>query len=151
MNRQDVARQIQVEHELLRHLMEGLRITAGWQVQGPNAARKLSTLQFVVQSFQRHLERLLTLEEHDGYLDLVVACTPWLGRAADGLRAEHDRFRAEARQLVQRLERLTATDASGLDKVCADLLLLLKKIDEHNRKEAALLQEALERDEGGEG
>jgi hemerythrin-like domain-containing protein len=150
MNRQDVAQQTQVEQELLRHIMEGLRISAGWQVQGGNATRKLSTLQFVVQSFQRHLERLLALEEHDGYMDMVVSCAPTLGRATDALRREHDQFRTAARQFVSRLERITPTETAALDAYCNDLLALLDRIEAHNRKEVSLLQEAL-RDEGGEG
>src|SRR5437588_12488067 len=109
MDHQDVARQTQVEHEMLGHIMEALRTAAGWQVRGPDGSRKLSTLRFVAGSFQRHLERLLALEEDDGYMGLVRACAPWLGRATDALRAEHGRFRTEASRLVRRLERLPAT------------------------------------------
>jgi hypothetical protein len=151
MDRQEVARQTQVEQEMLRHIMDGLRTTAGWQVPGPDASRKLSTLRFVAQSFQRHLEHLLALEEYDGYMDMVLACAPWLGRATDALRAEHEGLRREARRLVQRLERLPATDPGALDKVCGALLVLLDKIEGHNDKEVALIQEAFKRDEGGEG
>jgi hypothetical protein len=150
MERQEVTHQTQVEHELLKHIMEGLRMTAGWEVPGPDASRKLSTLRFVAQSFQRHLEHLLTLEEYDGYMDLVLNCAPWLGRATDALRAEHDGFRTQARRFVQRLERLQATDAPALDEVCGDLLALLEEVEAHNAKEIALLQEAL-RDGPGEG
>ena len=151
MDRQEVARQTQVEHDMLKHLVEGLRMAAGWQVQGQDASRKLSTLRFVLQSFQRHLERLLALEEDDGYMGLVRACAPWLGRTTDALRAEHGRFRTEASRLVQRLERLPATDLAGLGEFCDDLLVLLGEIGEHSDKEMALLQEAFDRDEGGEG
>jgi hypothetical protein len=150
MDRQDIAQQIQVEHELLKHVMEGLRISAGWQVSGPNGSRKLSTLRFVAGSFQRHLDRLLALEEHGGYMDLVSASAPHLGRATSTLRAEHDGFRTEARNFVHRLEQLHVTDLAALDQVCADLHVLLGKIEAHNKKEVALLQEAF-RDEGGEG
>jgi hypothetical protein len=151
MDRQDVARQIQVEQDMLRHIMEGLRTTVGWQVPGPDASRKLSSLRFIAQSFQRHLEHVLALEEYDGYMDLVLSLAPWLSRAADALRSEHDVFRIEARRLVQRLERLPATDLAGLGKVCDSLLVLLDKVEAHNGKEIALLQEAFKRDEGGEG
>jgi hypothetical protein len=151
MDRQDVARQTQVEHEMLKLIMEGLRVTAGWQVHGPDASRKLSTLRFIAQSFQRHLERLLDLEEHDGYMDLLATCEPRLGRAADALRAEHDHFRTEARQVAHRLGQLTATDPAALGGVCDDLLALLRRVEEHSGKEIHLLQEAFGRDGGGEG
>src|SRR5215831_4389471 len=90
MDRQDIAEQTRFEQELLRHVMEGLRLSATWQVRGPNASRKLSSLRFVTGSFQRHLERLLALEEYGGFMDKVLDCAPHLGRATEALRAEHD-------------------------------------------------------------
>jgi hypothetical protein len=147
---QDVAQQMQVEHGLLQHLIEGLRAAAAWAVPGPDATRKLSTLRFVAGSFQRHLERLLALEESD-YLGLVRAASPRLVRAADALRAEHERFRAESRRLAQRLERPTGTDPAALGPVCADLLALLGQVEGHSEREMALVHEAFGQDEGGEG
>ena len=146
---QDVAQQMQVEHGLLQHLIGGLR-AAAWPVPGPDASRKLSTLRFVAGSFQRHLERLLALEEGD-YLGLVRAASPRLVRAADALRAEHERFRTEARRLAQRLERLPGTDPAALGPVCADLLALLGQVEGHSEREMALVHEAFGQDEGGEG
>ena len=151
MDRQDIAEQTRVEQELLRHVMEGLRLSTTWQVRGPDASRKLSTLRFVTGSFQRHLERLLALEEYDGFMDKVLVCAPHLGRATAALRGEHDGFRSEARRVVQQLERLPATDPAALEKVGAELAALLGRIEGHNRREMALLLEAFGRDEGGEG
>jgi hemerythrin-like domain-containing protein len=149
MDRQDVAQQMQVEHGLLQYLLQGLRDTVAWQVPGPDASRKLSTLRFIAQSFQCHLERVLALEEYDGYMGLVRVCCPRLGRATDALRAEHEGFRTEARRIAQRLERLSGTDLAALGQVCADLLALLGQVEGHSSKEMALLQEAFEQDEGG--
>jgi hypothetical protein len=144
-------RQMEVEHQMLTHLMEGLRIALGWQVQGGDASRKLSTLRFVAGSFQRHLEHVLTLEECDGYLERVLESAPHLGRAVDTLRAEHDRFRAETRRILQRLEHLPSNDLAGLEQTGGELRALLGQVEEHNRKETKLLHEALARDRGGEG
>ena len=149
MDGQDIARQTQIEHEMLGHLSGGLRATAGWQVPGPEAPRKLSTLRFLAQSFQRHLERLLGLEEGDGYMGLALAASTQLARATAALRAEHDRFRAEASRVVQRLETLPAEAALGA--ACGELLALLVDVEAHSRKEMALVQEAFGQDEGGEG
>ena len=151
MDRQDIAEQTRIEQELLRHLMEGLRLSTTWQVRGPDASRKLSTLRFVAGSFQRHLERLLALEEYDGYLGLVRAASPRLVRAADALRAEHERFRAEAGRVAQRLDGLPGTDPAALAPVCADLLALLGQVESHSEREMALVHEAFGQDEGGEG
>jgi hypothetical protein len=150
MDRQDITEQTKVEQELLRHLMEGLRRSTTWQVQGPDASRKLSTVRFVTASFQRHLERLLALEEYDGFMDKVLACAPHLGRATKALRTEHDSFRSETSRVVQQLERLQADDLDALEKLGGELLALLDRIEGHNRKEMALLLEAFGRDEGGE-
>jgi hypothetical protein len=146
---QDIARQTQIEHEMLRHLIGGLRAAAGWQVPGPDASRKLSTLRFLAQSFQRHLERLLALEEDDGYMGLALASSPQLARATAALKAEHDRFRVETRRVAQRLESLPAT--ADLGGPCAELLALLGEVEAHSRKEIALIQEAFVQDGGGEG
>ncbi|HEV3259793.1 MAG TPA: hypothetical protein VG013_23195 [Gemmataceae bacterium] len=149
MDRHDVAQQMQVEHGLLQYLIQGLRATVAWQVPGPDASRKLSTLRFIAESFQRHLERLLATEEYDGYMGLVRASSPRLGRATDALRAEHEGLRTEARRVAQRLERLPNTDLAALGQVCADLLALLGQVEGHSKKEMDLVQEAFEQDEGG--
>ena len=148
---QDVAQQMQVEHGLLQYLIRGLREVAAWPVPGPDASRKLSTLRFVAGSFQRHLERLLALEEYDGYLGLVRASAPRLVRAADALRAEHERFRTEVRRVVQRLDGLPGTDPAALGPVCADLLALLGRVESHSQREMALVHEAFGQDEDGKG
>jgi hypothetical protein len=147
----EITRQTKVEHEVLHHLMLGLRSTAAWRVQEPDASRKLSTLRFIAQSFQRHLEHLLTIEEYDGYMGLLQSAVPRLAKTTDALRQEHDRFRNEARRIVQQLERLPSTDLPALGKACDDLLALVGRIEEHNGKEIELIQETLGRDEGGEG
>src|SRR5262249_40241546 len=90
MDPQDIAEQARFEQQLLRQVMEGLRLSTTWQVREPDASRKLSSLRFVTSSFQRHLERLLALEEDDGFMDKEVAGAPHLGRATEALRAEHD-------------------------------------------------------------
>jgi hemerythrin-like domain-containing protein len=151
MDAHDITAQTRVEHELLHHLIQGLRSTLAWRVQEPDASRKLSTLRFVAQSFQRHLERLLALEEYDGYMGLLGHEAPRLGRATDVLRGEHEHFRTEARRIVQQLERLPATDLPALAQVSDDLLALVCGIDDHSKKEIALIQETFGRDEGGEG
>src|ERR1700722_8590088 len=114
----EITEQIRVEQELLDHLMHGLRSTAAWRVQEPDASRKLSTLRFITQSFQRHLERLLTIEEYDGYMVLLRSAVPRLAQTTDALQDEHYQFRNEARWIVQRLERLPATDLPALGQVC---------------------------------
>src|SRR5260370_8017336 len=79
MNPHDIAQQSMVENGMLHHLEEALRDTMAWQIHGSDLSRKLSTLRFIAGSFQRHLERLFTLEEFYGYMDLLLKTSPNLG------------------------------------------------------------------------
>jgi hypothetical protein len=147
----DLSQQALIEHDLLRHLVDGLRATLAWQTDGGDFTRKLSTVRFISQSFQRHLERLLALEESDGYLDDVAAISPRLGRQVDALRAEHDRLREAARRAVHRLEQVSSVDGAGFAGICDDLAALLDRVEGHSREEVMVLQETFDRDIGGEG
>ena len=150
MNPHDIAQQSLVENGMLEHLEEALRNTMAWEVHGPDLSRKLSTLRFIAGSFQRHLERLFTLEEFDGYMDLVLKTSPNLGKQVFSLKEEHGRLRNGARQIVNRMERLAPTDQPGFDTICGDLQVLLQKLDQHTKKEVELFQEAFH-EGGGEG
>jgi Hemerythrin HHE cation binding domain/Global regulator protein family len=123
------------EHALVQTLTEALRLTAGRGAEGDAHPPSLSALRFLARSFQRHLERLLALEEGDGYLDLVVRTSPWLSRAAEALRRDHEHLRRGARRLAHRLEHLPPTHPLALAWVGDHVLALLDGFDEHNDKE----------------
>jgi hypothetical protein len=151
MAHKDLAQQTLVEQNMLMLLIEGLRNTLAWEVQGNDFVRKLSTLRFITQSFQRHLEHVLALQEYDGYMDLVLQVSPQLGNLIDALRQEHDQFRKEASHIVHQFEHVLPTDGDSFARICAELAGLLNRLDVHNKKEVALLQEAFVQDEGGQG
>jgi hemerythrin-like domain-containing protein len=146
---QEIAQQTLVENDMLKLLMEGLRSTVAWKVQGNDFSRKLSTLRFIVRSFQGHLDRLFALEEYDGYMDLVEKKSPRLSRTVDALRMEHDRFRTGIRRIVHGLEQVSSTNQALFVKLCDELLVLLKELNEHCKRETDLFQEAFEQDRGG--
>jgi hypothetical protein len=148
---QDIARQTLLEQGMLALIMGALRKTIEWKLESPAFSRKLSSVLFAAQSFQRHLERTLAVEEYDGYMDMVVQLCPHLARKIEVLRQEHDLFRKETRRIVYRLEHVSSTGHITLDSVCDELLVLLTNIEEHNRKEVDLLQEGFNQEEGGEG
>ena len=150
MNR-DISQQITVESGMFKLLTEGLRNTLDWKVQGNDFSRKLTTLRFMAQSFQRHLEHLLALEEFDGYMTLVEEKAPQLARSVDALKVQHEKFRTGSRRILHGLERLAATDKTRFNDTCDEFLALLEKIDEHNQRESDLFMEALAREGGGEG
>src|SRR5438445_9178007 len=151
MNEQDIARQTMLENRLLQTIMEGIREALVWKTRGTDFSRKLTTLRFISQSLHRHLEHLMTLEEYDGYMDFVVARCPHLSKTVAALRQDHDRFRSGMRQLWHRLERASPADAGTFVDVCADMDEFLTKLEEHNKTETRLMQEAFERTEGREG
>ena len=151
MAQTDLAQQTLVENKMLMLVIEGLRNTLAWNVQGTDFARKLSTLRFIIQSLQRHLERVLALEEYDGYMDLVLQASPQLANSVDALRKEHQQFRKEASQIVHRFEHVSPTDGHSVARICGELVGLLDRLDAHNKKEVNLMQNAFAIDEGGEG
>jgi Hemerythrin HHE cation binding domain len=148
---QEFAQQTAIETSLLKCLTDGLHATLAWNASGEEAARKLSTLNFICKSFQRHLERLMMLEEVDGYMDDVLGGSPHLSKAVDALKQDHDWLRTAARRVLWQLERTSAEDQDGLADICDELGQLLDRLDEHSDKEAKLFLEAFDQEEGGEG
>jgi hemerythrin-like domain-containing protein len=139
-----------IEHEALRHIIGALRTVLDWKPSGNDVSRKLSSLRFIIQSFQRHLERLMALKEQDGYMTGVLAEKPNLAEQVDALLADHDHFQESMHRLILQLEHISATDKAKFDAVCLDLEELLVKLDDHHRREADLMQEAFLRDVGGD-
>ena len=151
LDHHELAQQTQVESGLLQHLINGLRAALAWEVRGDDFSRKLSTLRFISGSFQRHLERLMTLEEVDGYMDLVLETKPFLSKSVGCLKQDHEGFRSSTRDVVCRLAIVHPTDPITFAEICDDLAELLNKLETHGRKEVKLFQEAFEQEEGGEG
>ena len=147
----DLAQQTLAEHKMLTLVIEGLRNTLAWKVEGTDFARKLSTLRFITESFQRHLEHVLTLEEDGGYMDLVLQASPQQGNNVTGLKQEHQQFRKEASHIVHQFEHVSSTDGDSFARICGELDDLLNRLDAHKKKEVKLMQKAFAQDEGGEG
>jgi hemerythrin-like domain-containing protein len=146
----EIAQQMVVENGVLNLLVEGLRSALAWKVTN-NSSRKLSSVRFIAQSFQRHLERLMALEEYDGYMDRLETKAPQLARAVNHLKQEHDKFRTGIRRILHGLEHVSCTDHATFANLCDELLKLLMGLDKHNKKETDLYHEAFEQDAGGEG
>jgi uncharacterized membrane protein YccC len=151
MHTHHVEQQAMVEHAMLKHICNALRVTLDWKVEGDDLSRHLSSLRFVSQSLQRHLDRMMALEECDGYMDEVVEASPHLAEKVATLKQDHERFRHAVRRIVSRLERLSPTDLSAFGKTCDALRDLLGRLDEHSATETAVIQEAYLQDEGGSG
>ena len=150
MDHKAISDQVLVEHEMLMHVTNALRTILDWKSRDYDLSRQLSSLRFTSGSFQRHLERLMALEEHDGYMEVVVKSHPQLAKDVEALRKEHDEFRRSLNRTLHRLDRVAPTDRAMFNSVCDELLALLEKVDKHSAKETDLLQEAFLRDEGAQ-
>jgi prefoldin subunit 5 len=140
-----------MEHKILDHVKAALRVTLDWQVPAVGLDRKLSSVQFTLKSFQRHLERLMNIEEEDGYMVLVAETKPHLTFRVEQLEHDHQRFRREIQHLLPEIESLSAYSAQEVEAVFDEIVTLLTEVDQHDQKEIELLQETLLFDEGGEG
>src|SRR5213075_562002 len=89
-----------MEHQVFEHIKQALLVTLNWQAPSVSMPRKLSSLQFTIKSFQRHFDRVISIEEEGGYMDDVVECKPYLQDRIDQLTADHARFRERLRKLM---------------------------------------------------
>ncbi len=140
-----------MEHEILNHVKQALRVTLGWKVPPEGISRKLSSVQFTLKSFQRHLERLMNIEEQDGYMVFVEELKPNMHFRVDQLERDHDRFRRAMSCLLPKVDSLSAYDDEEIEAVCEEIHALLERVDHHDRQEVDLLQDSMWLDEGGEG
>lgn len=137
-----VSEQMLKEHEVLARLSDALRTAIRWGQHG-DLARKLSAVQFLTESFQRHLERMLELEEQGGYLALLTQSHPQLQSRANAFRQEHAQFRETTQRLVQWMSQNHEPAQADVESVFNDFTALLEQIDSHNKRELDLLQEVI--------
>ena len=151
MDHKSTIEQTKVESTALRYVTQALEVAIAWTVDGNDVSRKLSSVRFFTEMFQRHLERLFALEELDGYMEIVYRLSPEVTRQVDDLKGEHEQFRALIRKLVLRLDRASPTDVAMLDAICDDLRDVIRQTLEHGQRECELLVACFNRDTGGEG
>ena len=140
-----------MEHQILDHVKQALRVTLSWKVPDTGLSRKVSSVRFTFQSFQRHLERLLDLEEQDGYMVLVAEMKPNMFTQVERLEKDHAEFRTALHELMPEVEAVNEYQSEEFEEVCDEIRALLEKIDRHDEEEIDLLQESMLMDEGGEG
>ena len=151
MDSEDIAKQAMIEREMLGHIEQALRVVLGWQPSGGKAARKLSTLRFVGQSFQRHLDRLKVMDEHAGYMKLVVDAKPHLAATVETSKADRDKLQVTLDRVMLQMEHVSPDDSEKFDGLCEELSRFLDALTRHTQKERELFQEAFVREEGGSG
>ena len=140
-----------LEHQVLDHVKQALRVILDWDAPEISLPRKLSSLKFTMKSFARHLERVMSIEEEGGYLDDVIAERPNLESRIIRLNRDHLRFRTRVKQISTRLEALHGWQEDQFAGLCMEIYELLDDVDRHDEREIDLLQESLLMDDGGEG
>jgi hypothetical protein len=140
-----------MEHAVLEHIKQAMRVTLDWQAPEVSLPRKISSLQFTIKSLQRHLERVMSIEEEGGYMAVVQDAKPHMQDRLASLAGDHQSFRRRLRELLPKLDSLTDWQESNFNEACDELRRLLDDIDRHDKQEVELLQQSLWDEEGGEG
>lgn len=140
-----------IEHQMLDHVKSALRVTLDWDAPSVSLPRKKSSVRFSFQSFCRHLDRLMRIEERDNYLVELADNKPYLEPQVRRLQQDHDGFRRRTHELASRLEGLADWQETEFTECCGEIRELLNDVDQHDQAEVRLLQEMLVYDEGGEG
>lgn len=140
-----------MEHKILEHVKRAMRVTLDWRAPEVSMPRKISSLRFTIRSLQRHLERVMSIEEEGGYMAEVLDLKPHLENRLACLAGDHNRFRSRLGLLLPELDSLNEWEEANYYQVCDELRELLDDLDRHDRDEIDLLQESLMEVEGGEG
>lgn len=140
-----------MEHQVFEHIKQAVLVTLNWQAPSVSMPRKLSSLQFTMQSFQRHFDRIVSIEEDGGYMAQAVDTKPYFQDRVDQLSREHEAFRDRIRRIVTEFGGITEWEEPRFESLCNELRELIANVDEHNKQEVELLQESVLMDEGGEG
>ena len=137
-----ISQQMLLEHEILARLSDALRTVLGLGQHG-DMAHKCSSTQFLLESFERHLERMLEQEEQDGYMEAVEARWPQFQPQIAVLRQEHREFRETCTRLLHAISSTAPMNEPEIAAIFTELLTLLQQIESHNKRETDLLQEVI--------
>ena len=110
-----------MEHQVFEHIKQALLVTLNWQAPSVSMPRKLSSLQFTIKSFQRHFERVISIEDEGGYMRDVLEYKPYMEERIDQLARDHIRFRERLRKLMPQLNDIKDWDEPRVEQVCDDL------------------------------
>jgi hypothetical protein len=148
---QEIAEQMEVELALLMGIEQAFRCELQWMKRDPGNGRKLSTLRFVSESFERQLTRTRVVADHGGYMHLITDAKPCLASEVKSLRNAREELQSDFERIIVRFERVSFDDSAGFRKICAELERYLDHLKVHGQKETELLQRSVNQKEGGTG
>src|SRR4029078_12448489 len=97
--RDSVASTACMEHQIFEHIKQALLVTLNWQAPSVSMPRKFSSLQFTIKSFQRHFDRVVSIEDEGGYMTDVLEYKPYMEERIGQLARDHVRLREPRRKL----------------------------------------------------
>ena len=150
MNQELIIAQTKAESRALEHVTRALEIMLGWSVAGDGYTRKLSSVRFFTELYQRHLERLFALEEVDGFMENIVRLRPELANLVNGLKKEHEEIRADIRKSLVRIDLASPQQLTQFDETCGQLRRTINRVLDHLREESDLLVQTFTQETGGE-
>lgn len=151
MNQELLIGQTKLESQALEHVTRALEVMLGWTLNGDGYARKLSSVRFFTELYQRHLERLFTLEEVDGFMESISRSNPQLASRVEQLKAEHEQFRCALRKSMVQIDLASPLHLDQFEATCKQLRVNIDAVRNHLRRESDLLVESFSQDTGGEG
>lgn len=132
--------------ESIRTLEQALAAPAAGRTR-PWAERVNVALVELTADFREHIG--LT-EGPDGLYHDVLATSPRLTNAVNGLTAEHAQIEEMTARLLDRLAEASSATHVDVDGVRDDATMLLSRLSRHRQRGADLVYEAFELDIGGE-
>lgn len=147
----DIAKQFQVELALLVNIERAIQFTLDWDSGNHDTVRKLSTLRFATQTFERHLARVRALSEHGGYMHLITDKKPRLANEVMELKSARDGLQEQFECLIVALEHVSSGNLARLGKIYSDYRSFLEALDTHGQNERELFHRACFEELGGSG
>ncbi len=138
------------ESDAVHNLKSALRAAISWDAKSVGMQRKVQGVRFVIEALERHLQKLMDLEELEGCLSWIGESKPSLQSLASALCAEHDRFRTRLKEIVPRWEAAASMQEDEFNELCDSVRSFLASVERHEGRERDLMYSALCDDEGGE-
>lgn len=152
MRHAQLRERLEIEHTILGHVREALCIALSSPIDTAHAREWLERVCFLADSFRRHVTRLFTIEEEEGYLDFIVdSQRPTLGHQADALCEEHRIILDDLARVLADARSTSVDNLANLHSLRQKIEGVLTRFDHHRVMECELWIEACIVDIGGEG
>jgi hypothetical protein len=138
------------ESDAVQNLKSALRAAISWDAKSVGMGRKVQGVRFVIEALERHMMKLMDLEEREGCLAWIGESRPSLSALASALCEEHERFRTRLKEIVPRWETAGAMQKDEFDDLCDSVRSFLASVEHHECRERDLMYSALYDDDGGE-